>query len=32
MGLPLPPLFKAEIRPNSLSGFIEKRSGKVRKK
>lgn len=29
MGLPLPPLFKAEIRPNSLSGFIEKRSGKV---
>eukprot|EP00240_Pyramimonas_obovata_P013194 CAMPEP_0118932102 /NCGR_PEP_ID=MMETSP1169-20130426/9106_1 /TAXON_ID=36882 /ORGANISM="Pyramimonas obovata, Strain CCMP722" /LENGTH=262 /DNA_ID=CAMNT_0006874707 /DNA_START=62 /DNA_END=850 /DNA_ORIENTATION=- len=29
MGLPLPPLFRAEIRANSLSGFIEKRSGKV---
>jgi len=29
MGMPLPPLFKAEIKPISLSGFIEKRSGKV---
>ena len=29
MGLPLPPLFKGEIKPISLSGFIEKRSGKV---
>eukprot|EP00238_Polyblepharides_amylifera_P015720 CAMPEP_0196577768 /NCGR_PEP_ID=MMETSP1081-20130531/6782_1 /TAXON_ID=36882 /ORGANISM="Pyramimonas amylifera, Strain CCMP720" /LENGTH=270 /DNA_ID=CAMNT_0041896779 /DNA_START=89 /DNA_END=901 /DNA_ORIENTATION=+ len=29
LGLPLPPLFKGEIRPISLSGFIEKRSGKV---
>jgi hypothetical protein len=29
MGLPLPPLFKAEIRAVSLSGFIEKRTGKV---
>lgn len=29
MGLPLPPLFKGEVRPISLSGFIEKRSGKV---
>lgn len=29
MGLPLPPLFKVEIIPRSLEGFIELRTGKV---
>ena len=29
MGLPLPPLFKAEVVPQSMVGFIEKSTGKV---
>ena len=29
MGVPLPPLFKVEIVPRSLEGFLEMRTGKV---
>lgn len=29
MGMPLPPMFKAEINVKSLTGFLERRSGKV---